>query len=98
MHERKPLISSMESCGCKVALDLRTTDSPVTLVHGPNCGPEWKTLAERLAEALRLHMEWIGPPPVTLSNLDSLRLKSWAKGRVALAEFDTVTGRKQANL
>lgn len=97
MPGKKQFISSVENCGCKVAVDLRTPDSPAKLLHGPSCGPEWKNLAERLAEALRLHMEWMGPPPVTLINLDSLRLTSWAKGRVALAEFETALRQKILN-
>jgi hypothetical protein len=44
--------------------------------------------APALYEALRLHMQWIGPPPVDRESFDSLREDAWRKGRAALALVD----------
>ena len=39
---------------------------------------------DRAVEALRLHMEWIGPPRTDPESYDSLREDAWRKGRVVL--------------
>lgn len=44
--------------------------------------------APALYEALRLHMQWIGPPPVDRASFDSLREDAWRKGRAVLALVD----------
>jgi len=44
--------------------------------------------APALYEALRLHMQWIGPPPIDRESFDSLREDAWRKGQAALALVD----------
>jgi hypothetical protein len=46
--------------------------------------------APALYEALRLHMQWIGPPPIDRESFDSLREDAWRKGREALALVDAL--------
>ena len=39
---------------------------------------------EELREALKLNMDWIGPPPTDKHSYDSLREAAWAKGKTVL--------------
>lgn len=51
----------------------------------------WKSKAGKLAEALNLHMQWVGCPPTGPSDFDSLREDAWNTAKAALAAYDKET-------
>lgn len=51
-----------------------------------------REVVERLAEALKMHMQWIGPAPTDAHSYDSLREDAWKLGIKALAAFNQLRG------
>ena len=45
------------------------------------------TTKEKLYLALKMHMEWIGPPPKDKHSYDSLREDAWHRGQDAMDEY-----------
>ena len=48
----------------------------------------WKQRCQRLVEALKKNMDWIGCPPTGPYTFDSQREDAWSLGKEALKEFE----------